>query len=139
MSNNLKAILSVTRGKCAWSRLSSRENIKREQYVIICLKKERKLTKCYMANFQTVMKKKRMDAPIILTDDTEIFNEYGHGSEYSVIYMDSKKLNDIVKYYLFKEFKERIVIVSLDEPFGSNGLIDAGKVCIEDMLMNYIW
>lgn len=139
MLNNLKILLAVIRGKLAWNGLRKSLNITQERYVIICLHKEGKIIKDYLDNLPRIIEQKRMERPIILTDDFEIVNEYGDRSDCLVLFLDTQKIDDVVKYYLLREFKERIVIVSLNAPFGSYGLIEAEKVRAEDMVTNYIW
>jgi hypothetical protein len=139
MISNLKTILVLFQGKIGWAEINYKKKTKHCHYVIFCMRKERELAKCYIRNIQQYINNKYIENPAIITDDQEVFTECQKYKECAVVYMATAKLNNIISYYLFRKLKKKVIVVSLNEPFGSYGLVHSGKVNVKEMIMSYIW
>lgn len=124
---------SVLAGKRLWNKIQRKYDIC-NKYFIILKEKEPELAIKSMEFLDEFLRKKYSQGAIILTTDKSITSKNGE-----VIIITSKEEEGILSYFNLYPFYDKVIVVSLKEPYGSYGLLNKEGITMEDMIKEYIF
>ncbi len=129
-----KTVLKTFQGIVWWREISHQYKLKRTDYVVV-LGKDYALNQEVVNCLPNFIKKKYANRVLIIGSD--LMNYRMSDDKLVLIEYTEGKVEALLQYYKFNEFWG-IIISSLDEPFGSYGLLEKRTINLKDIVENYI-
>ena len=60
-------------------------------------------------------------------------------SNHEMISLPINEVNELIAYYKLVQFKEKLVVVSMMEPFGNDGIIGKAGITLDDYIVNALY
>ena len=133
--------LEAWKGRSLWKKLVREYEIKLGVYLIALISDDVEQNTYAISYLEEFLKKKYAEGAVILTYDSRYDKEIRslHLANVHIRHVTTKEMTSIARYYCLQRFSDNVVIVSLDEPFGSYGLLEKDGISMEDMVRNYIF
>lgn len=120
-----------------------KENYKIDEncYLIICPTDLFLLNKTAMENLIEFLTRKYIKRAVVLSlySGLEEFCPQSDMVDVRFHNMDKSQIDCILKYYRLTQFAPNIVVVSLEEPFGSGNIIGKKEITLEDYVKDAIY
>ena len=119
----IKCQLEALEGKFLWHWLIKKNHEIQDTLVILFPSKGTKYNQYALQYLEELLKKRQRKNAVLLTFDQDIVSEaklYSHVIA-RVIYFSRRKALKLMKYATLYEFDDRLIIASLDEPYGRFG------------------
>lgn len=136
-----KNIILAWLGYHIWLGLKRKYNIGEDIYFIIMPEDDKELNINSMHHIGAFLKRKYMRGAIVLTLANKI--DYSMTENYSKVIKIVRRpafvIKLLLKYYCLIQFKEHIIVVSFNEPYGNRGLLKKEGVTMEYLTSIYFF
>ncbi len=131
----VEEIEEAKKGRKIWLDLRNKWELDENWFLIILPEKSKELNSIALLKLDNFLNKKYVQNALILyssyLSDQDKFN---YSNNIVFVYIEEKKLKQVLRYYRLKQFFKNIVVISLEEPFGNSGFIEHIDITLE----NYI-
>ena len=129
-----KAIL----GRDIWIRLKQQYSITEDWYIVIFPTSDMSINKIARDYIKSFARKKYINHFLLLSRNE---NEKLNCEEIDVneVQLNENEIEELTLYYRLQQFHRNIVIVSLDEPYASDGIIGKKGITLEDFVKDAIF
>lgn len=120
-------------GRKIWLGINEKYHITDADAVLIMPSKDLQLNKTVI---KLIMQQKLWENTVVVSDQEEIFNKItGTQNNLYCEKLDKGAIDKLLKYYCMVKFCNNVFVVSLNEPFGNDFLVRAGKVSLEEYVL----
>lgn len=134
-----KKIISASRGKKIWHKIQKKYHMENE-FLILLRDTEKELAKSALSYLQEFIKKKYSSGAVVVTTNKDFITEYSNlqcNINFELVSPEQEEF--LVAYYCLYHFYDAVIVVSLNEPFGSYGLLEKETITLDDMVREYIF
>ena len=103
-------------GRTWWLEIKKEYGIDEFWYVVICPEKDGELNRLLLEHLPDFLERKFIYRAFILVEEDRKITIY-------IRQMGKEKINAILKYYRLIQFEKNIIVASLSEPYGTDGII----------------
>lgn len=127
--------LEALYGKFLWNKIKKRYHVTEDDYLLIeCGDKE--LNYAAVEYLPEFVEKKYVSRVLCIVSHGE-FKEYAD-DRIIFLSMSERKILALLRFYKLERFFDRVIVLSLKEPFGSYGLLKKKDITLEMMIRNYL-
>ena len=126
---------AARRGRNVWKEIENKYHVVEEDSLVLFPDNDEELNHSALKNLGGYLKKKYISRVLLVFSDRNIIC----GSQYQIINIKEDMMRDLLMYYKLTQFKEKIVVVSMKEPFGNDGIIGEKGITLDDYVMNAIY
>ncbi len=123
------------RGRAVWKEIEKKYHVLEEDSLVLFPDNDEKLNYAALRNLGGYLKKKYISRVLLIFSDRNII----YGSKYQVINIKEDMMRDLLRYYRLTQFREKIVVISMKEPFGNDGIIGEKGITLDDYVMNALY
>jgi hypothetical protein len=127
------------RGKRIWNRLKRKYSIGYGDCLVIMPHDDKVLNLCALKYLPSYMARKYTDRAFVLTGVKDMSDRIQDFENMVCILVSEDEIKLILKYYCLKEFRKMTVVVSFDEPYGSDGLLKKTGYTLDDLVASCIY
>jgi hypothetical protein len=141
----LESLLAVWRGKRLWRRVKRERRVDAASCALVLMpQSDLELNTCALRHLDGYLRQKYLKSALVLTHDRAVLAAARElasappGSGVRAQLAPERDIGCICKYYCFAQFAKHIVVVSLDEPYGSGGLLAKKGCSLDDIVTGSI-
>lgn len=131
----IMCFLEALYGKFLWNKIKKQYHVTEDDYLLIeCGEKE--LSYAAVEYLPEFLEKKYANRALFIVPH----DEFGESTDDRIIFlsMSERKILALLKFYQLERFFDRVIVLSLKEPFGSYGLLKKKGITLEIMVKNYL-
>ena len=128
------------KGRRAWLKLDKAHALREKSAIVFMPDDDSELNYCALKHLDQYLKKHYLaSCALLIADHGDKFESENIGEEVKVIFVPAETMELILCYYRLVNFRERLKVISLNDPYGSRGLLKKDGVDIDYMVVNYIY
>ena len=132
-------INEAKKGREVWLQLKDKWNIDSNWVLVIMPENDVKLNDCAIKKLSEYMKRKYYHKAIIIYCDDNFLQSIDYNDIFVLEKIDDSEMKCIVSYYCLQQFFKNIVVVSLEEPFGSKNVVGHMGISLVDYVENALF
>lgn len=132
---------SAIRGRQFWLELKRKYNYDNEKSCLIIFPcDDVELNNCAMDKMNDFIHRRFYSDVIVLHSDNIVVDSIAP-EDYNLYFEDAKQgdILDVLQYYRLVQFTKNIVVISMDTPYGSRGLIGNAGIVLADYVENVVF
>ena len=138
--NISKMFCQAKRGREVWIYLRKKWGIDDNWFLVLFPEKNDCINEIALRKLDDFLERKYVDNALVVHYENYLINKL-ENTKNNIVFEDVKEndMLDMIKYYCLQQFFKNIVIVSIEQPFGSKGLIGHLGITLEDYIENAIY
>ncbi|CAM3692120.1 hypothetical protein COLU111180_03175 [Cohnella lubricantis] len=127
-------------GKRLWVRLKKKHSVNKEDCLVLMPHVDSEINLSTVKHLKSYLRRKAINRALVVTNDFNAIASLkqleSENDELKIDIVETTidKIQNICKYYRMIHFHKEIIVVSIEEPFGSKGLLGKTAITIDDMV-----
>lgn len=134
MEELAKDCRQAERGRKRWLEIKDEYKIDGLWYVVICPRKDKELCQLVLQQLPYFLERKYISKAMVIMEDSDRENMYIENKDITICFKQAggQEIDEILKYYRLVQFEKNVVVVSLEEPYGTAGIIGKEGITLKD-------
>ncbi|WP_026521610.1 hypothetical protein [Butyrivibrio sp. VCB2001] len=140
--NLTDSFLEADRGRKVWIKMKEEYAITSIDSLLIFPEDDPELCISAINLLDKYIAKKKYSRAFVICENglyQQELQRYVKKTEYCFVPLSQEDFSCLLRYYRLVQFFANIVVVSCNKPYGSRGLIESGKVTVEDYIENTLY
>lgn len=126
---------AARRGHVIWKKIRDTYQIGENDCLVILPDHDEKLDSAALRNLDDYLHRKYINRAFVIAP----YEKNIRNSNHEFINLSIDEVNELITYYKLVQFKEKLVIVSMKEPFGNDGIIGKAGITLDDYIVNALY
>lgn len=129
------------RGRDRWLKFKEKYQIDEEWYLILMPTYNEKLNRKAFSYLDEFMDKKYIKKTLVIISEHSNVNSMSYNKREGV-YIESvneKIMKELVSYYRLQQFFRNVVVISMEEPFGTGGIVGKCGITLDDYVKDALY
>lgn len=122
------------RGRKLWLEIKDEYKVDALWYVVICPKKDETLNRLVLKHLPDFLERKFISRAVVISEDEARGKKpvENNGTVVCFRQVSRQEIEELLKYYRLIQFEKNIIVASLEEPYGTAGIIGKEGITLED-------
>lgn len=126
---------AARRGRVIWKTIRDTYHIGENDCLVILPDHDEKLDSAALRNLDDYLHRKYINRAFVIVP----YEKNVYDSNHEFIRLTTDELNELIAYYKLVQFKEKLVVISMKEPFGNDGIIGKSGITLDDYIVNALY
>lgn len=130
---------SALKGRELWISIKNDFEVDDESYLVILPTDEKKLNESTINNLTYFITRKYIKKIVLVVKDNIADQRMRKIAEVVPCVITNKNMDDLISYCRLQQFFRNTVVVSMDEPFGTRGIVGKQGITLDDYVRDAIF